>query len=145
MHISTPTSGLNPRGLYDVARTAIANAEHDARTAHENGTCEDSEWSCSFCEAEDLRLSALVVPRVAYISVPLEDDSDRLPPRPDVLEIIAANEYLKRQLAEGALDDCVAAPVRVLLGVVGRLSAGEVAEAFPPAAPRLRSVDGPSA
>lgn len=30
---------------------AIVGAEEQARAAHEQGTCHESEWSCSYCEA----------------------------------------------------------------------------------------------
>jgi len=31
---------------------AVENAERQARETHDAGTCGESEWSCSYCEAE---------------------------------------------------------------------------------------------
>lgn len=36
--------------ITDTMFQAIADAEAAARSAHDAGTCQDSEWSCSFCE-----------------------------------------------------------------------------------------------
>lgn len=72
-------------------------------------------------------------PLVAWFQVGLEDDSALLPyPRPHIMEIIDAHQELQRLDAAGELVGEVAAHVRVLLGVIGRLPADGMVEAFPP-------------
>lgn len=69
---------------------------------------------------------------LAYVPVLLVDDYEHPYPRPDVLEVSAAHSTLARLDALGVLGDDVAPSIRVLLGVVGRLGAGGLAEAFGP-------------
>ena len=40
-----------PTDTIDAFLAAVQRAEAEALAAHEAGTCTDSEWSCSFCEA----------------------------------------------------------------------------------------------
>jgi len=100
---------------------------------HRGACVTDQTRAQGHAAAEEARLAAMPdPPRVAWLQVPVVDDSERPYPRPHVLDIIAAHEELKELDQRGELPPELASAVRVLLGVVGRLPGEGMAEAFPP-------------
>lgn len=109
---------------------------------HPGACITDPKAAESQAAADEARRAAMDTPRrMAWFQVPIEDDSTLHYQRPNVLEVLAANEELKRLDQAGQLPNEIAELVRVILGVIGRLPADGMAEAFPPASgPRRLAV-----
>lgn len=135
--------------LTTIASQGNCCAEHDGPHVHgcrigrvddvtHRGAClTDAAAAARWRAAEERRLAALPVPRVAHIEVALVDDyeapSDGPPvryERPHALEIVEACAALTELEQLGELPPAAAGHVRVLLATVGRLSSDGVARAF---------------